>query len=242
MLKSFFTIFFSFIFLIFSAKASLASILVVGSSGEIIWNVLSDESSIEVPKHSSIEITQIAEEKTYGVSKVSLEKSDSGKLSLIVTSGNERKELDVSGVDQEIVEIEERPTARKLSVGVRGSDFTLLQKGVVASTAFPISVDPETAEIIIKTPSGNKFVSILPVEATEAILRTKLLSNISLKDLKIVEEGQELQYLIGGEKVFNFFNVYYYSIPVEANLSVATGEILSIKAPFWYKIVGFLMT
>ncbi|OGM20260.1 hypothetical protein A2955_00240 [Candidatus Woesebacteria bacterium RIFCSPLOWO2_01_FULL_37_19] len=225
-----------------SYKAASASVLVIKESGEIVFNVLSEDTSIEIPRHSFLEIKDVANAKPDKDSKVSLEKNEEGKISLIVLSDNQKREMDVSQIKDGLIEIEERAATQKLQVGIEGDKFLLSQNRIKAITDFPITIDSKSAEIIVKTPSGSKYVSILPSVAADTILRTKVINTINGNRVSIIEEERELQYEISGEKTINLFNLYFYTIPVQTRLSASTGEILDIEAPIWYKVLGFLFT
>ena len=79
-----------------------------------------------------------------------------------------------------------------------------------------------------------------PLEAVEAVLRTKLITKAVNPKIEIVEKERELQYIISGEKVFNILGIYEYSIPITSYISASTGEILSVDSPTWFKYVKFL--
>lgn len=233
---------FCFLFLI-SSNFVNASILVVGSDGNMTWNVLAfDSSSLDIPQYSSIEVKKTPDGKPDSNSIVSLEKELSGKISLVVSSDNEKRELDVSNVKEELIEVEERPSVQKMTIGIYENSFSLMQRGVKALTDFPLSVNSKTARIVVKTPTGEKYLSILPYEAAETTLRTKWITKISDSQVKILEEDRELQYQVSGEKIFNILNLTEYSVPVEVRLSTSTGEVLTVNAPIWYKVLGFLLT
>lgn len=230
-------------FILINASSAGASILVIGGEGAITWNVLSfDSSDLSIPERSSLEVKGLAKGKTDANSVVSLEKETGGQISLTVASDNEKRKLDVSGIKEELIEVEERPTVERMTIGVYENSFSLMQKGIKALTEFPLSVNPKTAKIMIETPTGEKYLSILPYEAAETTLRTKWISKILNSQIKIIEEDREMQYQISGERVFNLLNIYEYSVPVEVRLSTSTGEVLSVKAPIWYKVIGFLLT
>ena len=232
----------SIFFLLFQAFPVNASLLAIGKDGKIVWNVLSEEASLEIPKHSYMEVKEVVEKKADEGSVVALVKGENGKMNLTVTSLGGLRELDVTGYKSDLVEIEERAPIQKLSLKLEGDKIVLVQRGVRAKTDYAVSVDAKTAEIIVKTPSGSKYVSILPQEAVETILRTKIINRVASGEINIVEEERELLYKISGEKVVHLLNVYDYNIPVSANLSASTGEVLSIEAPIWYKLIVFLLT
>ena len=103
-------------------------------------------------------------------------------------------------------------------------------------------VDSKKAKLSVTTESGDHFLAVLPYQAVQTLLRTKLLSQIEREKIEIIEEERELQYLVSGEKIINVYDVFEYSIPVTTKLSASNGEILSIEAPVWYKAVAFLLT
>ncbi|MBU0570341.1 hypothetical protein KKB40_06240 [Patescibacteria group bacterium] len=235
---------FALLFLsVFSSNIN-ASLLVVDEKGEIVWNVLSEDDdllALEVTKRSQIEVKKAAEEKTDASSVISLEKND-GRVSLVVTSDTGTRELDVSDMSGELVRVEERAQVQEIALGVVGDKFSLKQKGISALTNFPIKVDAQRAEFSVRTSSGDKFISILPFQAVEILLRSKLLNRIENNEIEIIEEGQELQYLVVGERLLNVLDIFEYSVPVTTKLSASTGEILSIEAPIWYKVVAYFLT
>lgn len=229
--------------LIFSASQAQASLLVIEKDGNVVWNVLSleDSLSLEIPRHSYIEVKEAAKVKPNANSKVTLTKNNE-KISLVVSSDNETRELDVSGVTDKLVEIEERPEVQKITIGVSDNMFILEQKGIKASTNFPINIDSSSAELSVKTPSGDRFLSILPFQAVETVLRSKLINKVTDNRIQILERGQELQYEVKGEKIFNFYDFYKYTIPVTSYISASTGEVIYFDSPTWFKVLGFLFT
>ena len=233
----------SSILLFITSSTVSASLLTINKDGGITWKVLSEQDSVvlEIPTHSYIEVKKTTDDQVGKPSLVSLARVD-GKVSLVVSSKDEERELDVSSAQGELVEIEERAETQKLSIGLNGNEFTLKQKGATARTRFPITIDTKKAKLLVTTESGDHFLAVLPHQAVQTILRTKLLSQISREKIEIIEEERELQYLVFGEKVIDIYGLFQYSIPVSTKLSASTGEIMSIEAPIWYKAVAFLLT
>jgi len=229
------------VFYFYSVSFSYASLLVIKSNGELTWNVLSEEDSsfLKAPSQSFIEVKKVAETNFPSSTKVSLIK-EGDKFSLVALSGNEERKLDVSNWKDNLVEIEERPQIQKLVLGIREGKFTLSQGGVTAETSFSVSVDSEKARISVETPEGQRYVSILPVEAVEVALRTNLMNRISSENIEILERKNELLYSIRGEKVFDFFNVFDYSIPVTIFISASSGKVLDLEAPGWFRFIKFI--
>jgi len=228
-----------FILLLSSSNAN-ASLLVVKKNGEVTWNVLSEEdTALGIPTHSYLEVKKAGEVTPSSTSVITLSKKND-KISLFVDSGNEKRELDVTNWQEDLLEIEERAEVQKLKINLNEGKFSLEQKGIIAVTDYPLTIDSKSAELSLVTPSGERFVSIFPLEAVEAVLRTKLITKAVNPKIEIVEKERELQYIISGEKVFNILGIYEYSIPITSYISASTGEILSVDSPTWFKYVKFL--
>lgn len=230
-------------FLFFGFSRAEASILSIGKDGEVIWKVLSEQDSteIDIPTHSYIEVKKVTDKDVDPKSSVELSKNGD-KINLFVLKGNEKRQIDITNQNIELVEIEERAEIQKINIGVRDNKFSLRQRGFSALTDFPIKIDPETARLTVQTESGDRFLSVLPYQAVQGILRSKLINKINDNLLEIIEEERELQYSFSGEKIFNIFDLFEYSIPVSLRVSATTGETVSIDGPLWYKIIGFFLT
>lgn len=236
--------FLSFFFLFFLGSSFAdASILSINKDGEIVWKVLSEQDGVdlEVPVHSYIEVKKAGEESVDPKSSVELSKNGD-KISLYVLKDNEKRQIDITSHNTDLIEVEERAEIQKISIGIKDDKFSLKQRGFFALTEFPIKIDPVSARLSIGTNSGDRFLSILPYEAVQGVLRTKLISRVDDNTLEIIEENRELQYSFSGEKVFNIFNFYEYAIPVSLKVSATTGETVLIEGPDWYKVIGFFLS
>jgi len=227
------------LFINFSVTA-LAQIITVDRDGEVVWNVLSLESdNLELPKRT-IEIKETSSIAPKALSQISL-LMDTEKITLAVDSGREKRELELTGDNKNLLEIEERPETQRVIIGVENEMFTLLQKGVVATTSFPLTIDSKSAKISVTTLSGERFIVVLPYQAAESALRSKMVSIISYeKALRLVEEENELIYIVNGEKELTFFNFYTHSFPVEGKISALDGVVLNSNEPVWLKVLDFL--
>lgn len=227
--------------LFLSADATHASYLVVNSKGELVWKVLSVETpSAEQP--SEIKVKDVLNTRSYQNPKISLFK-DGDRLQLLVASKEGEKKIDVTDFDQDIVEVEERPHTQKFTVGVgEGNKFFLKQEGIEVVTDFPIIINAEKGEISVLTPTGYRFISVLPKEAIEVLLRTKLITKISKTEKPLMTEGEhgQLIYKVSGEKVVNMFNLFNLEVPVKGEVSVLTGEVVSVEQPVWLRLFGFI--
>lgn len=224
------------------SKSVDASLLLINKEGKIILRVLSsqDTAGLEIPRREYLAIKAVADQTSDSDAKVSLSKLD-GKVTLDVSSSSGEKSLDVTNYQDEIVEVEERPEVERYTISLDEGKFIIDQDGISAETYFPININPQTAGLTLETPSGFRYLSILPREAVETILRAKTINRLKEGSrLVISEQNRELSYEIFGDKVIDIFNLLKYSVPVSSQVSASTGEILSVNQPTWLRILGFL--
>ncbi len=83
-------------------------------------------------------------------------------------------------------------------------------------------------------------MALLPYDAAQSLLRTKIATNVNAADMKVVEYEKDITYLVNGEKVVNLFNIYDLRLPVSANISASTGEVMMVE-PSWLGVVNYLL-
>lgn len=242
MVKGLLVIIFIVLALVNPQKAS-ASLIIIDKKGEVIWKVLASEATLGVPKSSEIVVKNLAGSFPGANSLVSLLRNGD-KVTLSVKSGSEEKSLDVSAFGGEIIEIEERPQARRVKIGVLRDRFLIEEEGTLALTDYPIRIDAGRAELSVLTATGNRILPFLPKEAYEVAIRSRIISKErSGEPMELLESGQgELAYTIAGEKSVNILNLIKLNIPVRTSVSALTGEVLSIEQPTWLRVFGFLFS
>ncbi|MBU0572781.1 hypothetical protein KKH23_02405 [Patescibacteria group bacterium] len=233
----------SILFCISSVAVKAESLLVVNGEGDIIWKVLSstDSISLSIPEREHLEITDVAASfETTSDAKISLEKED-GSISLSIDSSEGNRSLDVTNWQDDLIEVEERGETKKLAIRIIDGEFNIEQKGISVTTSYPINIDPNKNEISVQTPSGARFLSVLPIEAAESALRAKVITRFTDKKASLIEGDRgELVYVLSGEKVLNLFNLLDYPVEVEASVSVLTGEIVHVEQPPWLIVLSYL--
>jgi len=224
------------------SKNTFASLLVVNKQGQVSWNVLSftTDGKPEIPQSLSLEIKQ-SELNSQDETRLALVK-DGENLNLKVLSGSSERNLNVGDVKDKVIEIEERPESQRVAFGILGNTFSIVQRNVSATTQFPININPKSAKVSVTTKSGERYLAIFPYEAYQSALRAKVLSGqTEMMNLNEDIDGV-LVYKIPGEKSINFFDIYTLSMPVVANISAQTGEVVSTEAPVWFKIISYILT
>lgn len=245
MKKLIFVFTFSFLFCFSIIVVKAESLLVIDESGEVIWKVLSstDSISLSIPQREHLEVTDVAaSSETASDAKISLEK-EGENISLSINSSEENRNLDVTNWQDDLIEVEERGETKKLVIRIIDGEFSIEQKGISVTTSYPINIDPKRNEISVQTPSGARFLSILPIEAAESALRAKVITKFTSEKASLIERDRgELVYVFNGEKILNLFNLLDYPIKVEASISVLTGEIVHVEQPPWLRVLSFLLS
>jgi hypothetical protein len=219
-----------------------ASLVTVDKAGDVVLNVLSEEDSSGTNDQAgTIEVVGGASEVKYSNAKIALTK-DKGKLSLSVLSSTGGKDFDITDYKDSVLEIEERPAVQKLTISVNNGTFLITQGNINAETDYQIQVDPKKGNLALETPSGYKFLTILPKQAASVLLRSKLATTITQDERAYILEDEKgnLYYDLTAKKVIPIFNIYNYEFGVRAKISATTGEIISIDEPTWYRFFNFL--
>jgi len=221
-----------------------ATLLAVQPNGEVIWKVLSSEDSIalNIPQRESLTIKEVMVGSDIDSEKTISLLRDGDKFQLTVNSAEGEKNLDVTEVKGDLIEIEERPEVKKIQIGLQGDKFIIVQGDVTAFTVFPIDVNPVKAEISVLTQSGSRLLAVLPKDALDGVLKAKVLNKIDAGGINLLEKDQNLTYDISGLRTLNVFNLFNYDVPVKASVSAVNGEILFVEQPQWLRIIGFIFS
>lgn len=227
-------IFFAFLstFFIFPVRTQ-AALIEVNPNGNIIVNVLSATTD-------GLKVKKLAQA-NYAPdnSKITLSQSD-GKLELKVDSNSGTKSLDVTGLDQDLIEIEKYIAPQTIKIQASDNTFSIIQGDAIAKTNYPIEVNTQDKQILVKSPSGYEYLKTLPLDAINSLQILGVQSEVESLNITQDQKG-DLVYSSSGQKTFDIFGIYNLKIPVSANISVSTGKISNIDGPIWYKIFGFLL-
>jgi hypothetical protein len=227
-----------FFFIFFSPVK--AEIITLRKNGEVIINVLSYQDTFGVAKKESLEIKDVLNSQASEIKETILLAKEGGEYKLNIFSNEGSKELNVTNINGDLVEIEERPSVKNLKIGLTDGNFYLEEAGIIAKTIFPINIDTKNAEISVKTESGDHFIAVSPVDAYKYCLRAKNISKLTSEDILITEKNLgEIAYEIPGEKTLNFFGLINYDVPVRVSVSTLTGEITNIETEVWMKVLTF---
>lgn len=227
--------------LVFFTNQVKASIVVVDLEGRLIINVLSSEDTLAlIPKSDYLEVKEVSGGGVLEKGEIQLSNSQ-GKVTLNILTDNGEKDLNVTNINDNLVEIETKDEAKNLKIKAEGDKFLLEQSGLIASTLYPIKINSKEKHIYVLTPTGERYLSFLPLDAAQSALRARIISKLNYENMEISESEGKLTYNIKGEKIINIFNIVNYSYPVNVNISAQTGEVVSDTTPIWLKILGFVI-
>lgn len=226
----------SVVFLL-GVKPARASIVTIGKTGEVKLNVLSAEDSVD--EGGSIAISKSSVDMGDADMPISLFRKD-GKYILNVAGKDGEKNFDITDYKDSVLEIEDRPSVKKIGIGLSDNQFYIQQAGIRAKTSYQINIEPQRSRITILTPTGYKFLTVLPKDAVDILLRSKSISSLGDNGTMSITEDAEgnLFYEVSGVKRVGVKDVYMYDAPVLAKISATSGEVLEVNQPIWLKILS----
>jgi len=238
-ISSFFIAIFLFFLVVHQAEAAL---VVVGRDGGVVVNVLSREIALGIER-PGIEVVNVSNREAGEEESVFLSR-DGERVSLSVFEGNEERVMDVTDYPKELIEIEKRSKPERIRIMNSENEFIISQKGIQARTGHSIFIDPVDNELSLETPSGRRYLAILPYEAVLGVVKANVLNRLNADGEIFLSEhvNGELLYTVNGERTFQVVNLFELSVPVEARVSASTGQVVGVEQPIWFKVFGFLFS
>ncbi len=194
-----------------------------------------------------------------GGNKLRLERKDGRVVIKLENEAGEELELP-GGAEDEIFKIEERAEGNQVRVTSLGNKFVISRAQTGAQTDFPITVDLNTNELTITTPSGIKVVTILPDQAVANMLAANIIDQVrglaftqnvqqvatgaaaTLQDVINLTNTKEgvLVYEILGTSNQRFLGFIPVEIQKTVVVSAETGELLEVDKPFGSTVLDLL--
>lgn len=174
-----------------------------------------------------------------GGTKLRLERRDGRVIIKLENEAGEELELP-KGAEDEIFKIEERGEKDRVRVTSLGNKFVISRAQTGAQTDFPITVDLNTNELTITTPSGVKVVTILPDQAVANMLAANVIDQVrgltfiqdvgDVISLTTTKQGV-LVYEIPGVSNQRFLGFVPVEIQKTVVVSADTGELVEVNKP-----------
>jgi len=237
--KTFVSLFLMALFLLSTNNVD-ASVVTVKKNGEVVLNVLAAEDTSGSGNQSeSLTVSQSSVAMGDADMPISLFRKD-GKYVLNIAGKNGEQDFDISNYKDNILEIEQRPSIRKIDISLSGNQFVIEQSGVKAKTSYQINIEPLKSRITILTPTGYKFLTLLPADAVNVLYRSNVITSLTTdRSVEISEDDKgNLFYLANGTKRVGIKDLYEFDAPVSAKISAVDGSVMEINQPIWLKILS----
>ncbi len=125
-----------------------------------------------------------------------------------------------------------------VKIATAGGQTALVNKRVGALSSFPLSINPVTRELTVTTPAGTKIVTVLPQQAIDNMLASKVMTDVmgekvdnelaSIPSLvRLEEKNGVLVYKVKGTKTHKLFGFIPIKTGVTAFVSAENGQVVT---------------
>lgn len=143
--------------------------------------------------------------------------------------GTGEADFDEEDIDDIEDEIEQELLDDGIEIATSSAGVIIKKNNRRARTHFPLSINPETNELIVTTPAGVKVVTILPDQAVDNMITKSILSEVEKEEgedsVEIETRNSELVYKIKGEKGHKFLGFIPLKTAITAFVSAQTGQL-----------------
>lgn len=164
---------------------------------------------------------------------------------------NDEVELEDEAKDEALDKVETELEEDDIRIATAPGQIALVNKRVGALSNFPLSVDSTTRELTVTTPAGSKVVAVLPQQAIDNMLASKVMDFVvgekvdnelaSIPNLvKLEEKGGVLVYKIKGTKTNKLLGFIPIKTQVEAFVSAENGQVVETTQSLLGKILNRL--
>jgi hypothetical protein len=178
---------------------------------------------------------------------------EKGKLVVKAQAENGAEiEVDDPQVNLIKAQLENQLKENGIEIGTSSSNLVIGKNKIKAKTNFPLSIDPETNQLIVTTPKGQKIVTVLPDQAIQNMLSKKVLSEVNLAetDDKATEESEielenredQVVYKIKGKKEHKLIGFIPVKTDTTAYVSAENGEVVAKDESLLSKLIDFIST
>jgi hypothetical protein len=178
---------------------------------------------------------------------------EKGKLVVKAQAENGAEiEVDDPQVNLIKAQLENQLKENGIEIGTSSSNLVIGKNKIKAKTNFPLSVDPETNQLIVTTPKGQKIVTVLPDQAIQNMLSKKVLSEVDLgetdenaneeSEIELENREDQVVYKIKGKKEHKLIGFIPVKTDTTAYVSAENGEVVAKDESLLSKLIDFLST
>ncbi len=232
-----------------------------------------DKTKIEVRNEEGRFETEIkeGEERTkIRIGSLRMEfKQEGGQVIVKVRNENDEEvELEDGEKNELLGEVDEELEEKGIRLATGSAGLGFVQNGRRVRTNFPLSVNPETGELFVTTPAGEKVVAILPNVAIQNMIKAGILTRVSEEPspspspgegtgaalpsegteaatvegaaIELTEVNGEPVYLISGVRDENFLGLIPVGIRLKAVVSVTDGQLIDVRLGLFSRLLDLL--
>jgi len=182
-----------------------------------------------------------------GKTKIELEEGNT-KIKYIIENGkivvkkDNEEDDDLTEDETEEIEneFEDALENEGISLASDAAKPTFIKNNIRTASNFPLSFNPETKELVVTTPAGEKTLTVLPDQAVENMLKNNILSGTQSAQALVTTYDGTLSYEIEGEKTHQIFGILPVKTPVKVFVSAETGEPLAQRQTMLTSLIDFL--
>lgn len=162
-----------------------------------------------------------------------------GELKVKVNSENDQTEIETEGNGQKFV-LKVKDSEVEIAADEKGLVFA--HNGIEAVSSQPLSVDPETDELVATTSDGSKVVSMLPDDVFDKLVEESIIDDGDDNgDVTLdTNDKNELVYHAKFSKKRKLLGLIPVTTETNAELSADSGEVLSVDISLFNRLLGLL--
>lgn len=234
MIKTAIILSFSMFWLAFPPVIDAKAIVQIDENGVVTSSVLGEQTSFLENKIKEIKSKVITEVERVVVAT----QGQSVDVTFKAKDEEETNKISLARVDT--VTSYQDKSGNTLDVVKTPSGLAVSQGSVLAHTNYEIEIEPKTKAITLKTPTGIRYLNLLPADVYDLLIRSSVISE--LRQIEIVENAKgELLYVATGTKTFDLIKRFPLNAEVEAYVSATEGKLVNTKMPLWAELASFAL-
>lgn len=179
---------------------------------------------------------------------------ENGKLKVKAKAEN-GAEIDVDDAEVNMLksQLENQLKESGIEIATSSSKLVIGKNRIKAKTNFPISVDPETNQLTVTTPNGQKVVTVLPDQAVQNMLSKNILSEVDFEsnleratesaeqsEIELENRNDQVVYKVKGRKEHKLIGLFPVKTETTAYVSAESGEVVAKDESLLSKLIGIL--
>jgi hypothetical protein len=207
--------------------------VLIDREGSVFATVLSEQSSTVSDSINDVktklvkEVERVLVASSSEFSKITLKDRDSESV-VEVTRG------DV------LAKIEHDDSRDNVQVVKTPQGLAIEQGGVLAHTTYEVEVDSGTKSLMLNTPTGVRYLNLLPADSLSLLTKSKIISDANRIDI-VEDESGGLLYSVSGVKTFDVIKNIPIVADVKVFVSATEGGVEKIEMPFWAEFLNLVI-